>query len=240
MRLPSTATPGEHELGRARREDHVARLDAPRRAVAGDGDLVGPREPAAARARASILFFLQQRLARPCEPVGGLAAVRRSPCRSRGAARSTTMPKVSPCLRSGSTSSAPVRIALVGMQPQFRQTPPRSVLLDDRDVAGRAARRGSRRRSRPGPEPITTRSKRLSLAAQSVPVLSFVRICRSLSGSARRLNARQATGFSMIGSEQVAGLRWRHVAGTRSAWTRSCSLIRPSSTASGRGGQPGM
>ena len=50
----------------------------------------------------------------------------------------------------------------------------------------------------------------------------------------------QAIGFSTTGSASSAISRWRPSAGTRSCWTRAWSLISPSITASGRGGQPGM
>ena len=62
---------------------------------------------------------------------------------------------------------------------------------------------------------------------------------RSPRGSLRE-TCPQAIGFSTTGSASSAISRWRPSAGTRSCWTRAWSLISPSITASGRGGQPGM
>jgi len=51
--------------------------------------------------------------------------------------------------------------------------------------------------------------------------------------------ATQATGFSTTGTRSSESSLWRPSAGTRSACTRAWSFNTPSSTASGRGGQPG-
>ena len=71
---------------------------------------------------------------------------------------STTMPRVGGRLASRRRASASARIAFDGMQPQLPHTPPGTVRARRPRSAGRAARRGSPRRSRPGPAPTTTRS----------------------------------------------------------------------------------
>ena len=84
-----------------------------------------------------------------------------------------------------------------------------------------------------------TRRDQLVLERERIAVGDLSELLHRERHNARGGNS-QAIGFSTTGSTSSAVSRWRPSAGTRSCWTRDWSLISPSITASGRGGQPGM